>query len=52
LSISPVYNSDDQLTYYIGVQKDVTRAVEAEQRANAIEAEVLQLRQRLADLEP
>lgn len=52
LSISPVYNSDDQLTYYIGVQKDVTRAVEAEHRAQEVEAEVVQLRQRLAELEP
>ncbi|SEI46871.1 PAS domain S-box-containing protein [Allopseudospirillum japonicum] len=24
LSITPVYNEEDQLTYYIGVQKDVT----------------------------
>jgi len=28
LSVTPVFNDDDQLTYYIGIQKDVTREVE------------------------
>lgn len=31
LSITPVYNEDDQLTYFIGVQKDVTELVELRQ---------------------
>ncbi len=28
LSVTPVFNDADQLTYYIGIQKDVTREVE------------------------
>ena len=28
LSITPVYNDEDQLTYFIGVQKDVTELME------------------------
>lgn len=30
LSITPVYDDTDQLTYFIGVQKDVTERVEAQ----------------------
>jgi len=45
LSISPVFNDDDQLMYYIGVQKDVTRQVEAEARAQAAEQELAALKQ-------
>ncbi|SFU43666.1 PAS domain-containing protein [Halomonas korlensis] len=30
LSITPVFDEDDNLTYYIGVQKDVTERVEAQ----------------------
>ncbi|MBS0003045.1 MAG: PAS domain-containing protein [Thioalkalivibrio sp.] len=37
LSITPVYNDDDQLTYYIGIQKDITARVEAEARAERAE---------------
>lgn len=44
LSISPVFNQQDQLMYYIGVQKDVTRQVEAENRALRAEAELAELR--------
>ncbi|MCD8523517.1 MAG: PAS domain-containing protein [Saccharospirillaceae bacterium] len=44
LSISPVYNDDDQLTYYIGIQKDVTAQVEFEERA-------LKAERALADLQ-
>ena len=29
LSITPVYDDEDQLTYFVGVQKDVTELVEA-----------------------
>lgn len=47
LSISPVYNEQDQLTYYIGIQKDVTAQVEAEQRAEAAEAELAALKAQL-----
>ncbi|ASP38627.1 hypothetical protein CHH28_08025 [Bacterioplanes sanyensis] len=49
LSISPVYNDDDQLTYYIGVQKDVTAQIEAEQRAVKAEQELAELKARLAE---
>ena len=45
LSISPVFNDGDQLMYYIGVQKDVTRQVEAEARAQAAEQELAALKQ-------
>lgn len=44
LSVSPVYNEDDQLTYYIGIQKDVTALVELEQRLRAAEEELAQLK--------
>jgi len=44
LSISPVFNEQDQLMYYIGVQKDVTRQVEAEKRALRAETELAELR--------
>ena len=44
LSISPVFNDNDQLTYYIGIQKDVTEQVEAQQRLQALEAELAALR--------
>ncbi|MDN3517937.1 PAS domain S-box protein [Aquisalimonas lutea] len=37
LSITPVYNDRDQLTYYIGIQKDVTAQKELEQRLAALE---------------
>ncbi|RMH84372.1 PAS domain-containing protein [Pseudomonas sp. AOB-7] len=47
LSITPVFNEGDQLTYYIGIQKDVTEQVEAQQRVKALEAELAELRARL-----
>lgn len=49
LSITPVFNEADQLTYYIGIQKDVTEQVAAQQRVEALEAEVAHLRAQLAD---
>ena len=48
LSISPIYNDQDSLTYYIGIQKDVTRQVEAEARAKAAEEELARLKGQLA----
>lgn len=48
LSISPVYNEQDQLMYYIGVQKDVTAQVEAEERAANAERELAELKASLA----
>lgn len=48
LSITPVYNQADQLTYFIGIQKDVTEQVQAQQRVEELEQEVADLRARLA----
>ncbi len=39
LSITPVHDDDDNLTYYIGVQKDVTERVEAQQELARLKAE-------------
>ncbi|APX92414.1 hypothetical protein BWR19_05370 [Halomonas sp. 1513] len=39
LSITPVYDDADQLTYYIGVQKDVTERVEAQLEVERLRAE-------------
>ncbi|MCL7461782.1 PAS domain-containing protein [Pseudomonas sp. NW5] len=50
LSITPVFNEADQLTYYIGIQKDVTDQVAAEQRVEELEAELKALREELASL--
>ncbi|MEK9711243.1 MAG: PAS domain-containing protein [Thalassolituus sp.] len=44
LSLSPVHNEQDQLTYYIGIQKDVTAQVEAEARARVAEEELAALK--------
>lgn len=48
LSITPVYNQADQLTYFIGIQKDVTEQVLAEQRVAVLEKEVTELRARIS----
>jgi PAS domain S-box-containing protein len=50
LSITPVFNQADQLTYYIGIQKDVSNQVAAEQRVTELEAQVQQLQAELAAL--
>ena len=50
LSITPVFNEADQLTYYIGIQKDVTEQVEATERVKQLEAEVAELKAELAKL--
>lgn len=47
LSITPVFNEADQLTYYIGVQKDVSLQVAAQQRITELET---QLAEALASL--
>ncbi|OLS59263.1 PAS domain S-box protein [Pseudomonas putida] len=51
LSITPVFNEADQLTYFVGIQKDVTRQVEAEQRVTELERELADARARIRDLE-
>ncbi|HEY6610730.1 MAG TPA: PAS domain-containing protein, partial [Pseudomonas sp.] len=50
LSITPVLNEADQLTYYIGIQKDVTEQVEAEQRVRELEAELAAVKAELEAL--
>lgn len=50
LSITPVFNEADQLTYYIGIQKDVTEQVQAQQRVEELEAEVARLQAELVQL--
>ncbi|MFZ6045215.1 PAS domain-containing protein [Pseudomonas sp. CR3202] len=50
LSITPVFNESDQLTYFIGIQKDVTEQVEARQRVRELEAELAALKAELAAL--
>jgi PAS domain S-box-containing protein len=49
LSITPVFNEADQLTYFIGIQKDVSENVEARQRVLELESEVAELRRQLAE---
>ncbi len=44
LSITPILNEEDGITYYIGVQKDVSREVEIEQQ-------LAEARQRIRELE-
>ncbi|MBU2011687.1 MAG: PAS domain-containing protein [Gammaproteobacteria bacterium] len=48
LSITPVFNDADQLTYFIGIQKNVTAEVDALQRVEALEAEIRELKAKLA----
>ena len=50
LSVSTVTNADDGLTYFIGVQKDVTAQVKAQQRVVQLESEVAALQAELAAL--
>lgn len=51
LSITPVRNEADQLTYYIGIQRDVTATVLAEEKVRELEAEVALLRRQLKQYE-
>ncbi len=50
LSLSTVKNADDGLTYFIGVQKDVTAQVKAQQRVVQLESEVAALQAEIAAL--
>ena len=50
LSITPVFNEGDQLTYFIGIQKDVSVEVEAKLRVRELEAEVDRLKAEIAAL--
>ena len=50
LSLSTIKNADDGQTYFIGVQKDVTVQVKAQQRVAQLEAQVAALQSELAAL--
>lgn len=50
LSITPVFNAADQLTYFIGIQKDVTEQVEAQQRVVELEADLASARAEIMSL--
>ncbi|MBQ0741811.1 MAG: PAS domain-containing protein [Pseudomonas sp.] len=47
LSITPVFNEADQLTYYIGIQKDVTEQVDAQKKVEELQAEISRLKAQL-----
>lgn len=49
LSITPVFNDADQLTYYIGIQKDVSAQVEASERVLQLEDEIVRLKTKLRE---
>lgn len=50
LSLSTVKNADDGQTYTVGVQKDITAQVKAQQRIAQLEAQVAGLQNELAAL--
>jgi PAS domain S-box-containing protein len=50
LSLSTIKNTDDGQTYFIGVQKDVTVQVKAQQRVAQLEAQLAALQSELAAL--
>jgi PAS domain S-box-containing protein len=51
LSLSTVKNPNDGQTYFVGVQKDVTAQVKAQQRVVQLEAQVAALKSELAALQ-
>lgn len=52
LSITPIYNESDNLVYFIGIQKNVTEHVQAQERIKQLEDEVARLKIQLADRNP
>lgn len=50
LSITPILNEEDGLTYYIGVQKDVSREVEIEQQLTEAQQRIRELEDKIASL--
>lgn len=46
LSVTPFYDELDKITYYIGIQKDVTAQVELALELKAAKAEIAQLKAR------
>lgn len=51
LSLTPVFNEADQLKYFIGIQKDVSRQVAAEQRVVELERQLVEMQARIDALE-
>ncbi len=51
LSLSTVLNANDQQTYIVGVQKDVSAQVRAEQRVQKLENQVAELQAQLSALQ-
>lgn len=51
LSITPLFNEADQLTYYIGIQKDVSEYVQAQERIEQLETELAAVQAELARLQ-
>lgn len=48
LSITPMYDTQDQVTYYIGIQKDVTQEVQLRQALAESQARIAELEAQLA----
>jgi PAS domain S-box-containing protein len=51
LSVTPFYDEVDEVTYYIGIQKDVTAEVELSQKLEAAEIEIQRLNQLVGNTE-
>lgn len=52
LSITPVVNDDDRLTYFIGIQRDVTELVQTREENDRLRARITELESRLSGDEP
>jgi PAS domain S-box-containing protein len=50
LSITPIYNEEDGITYYIGIQKDVSHEVEIEQALAEARQHIQELEAEIAAL--
>jgi diguanylate cyclase (GGDEF)-like protein/PAS domain S-box-containing protein len=50
LSISPVYNEDNEVTHFIGIQKDITTRVEAEIQLQEKQKELEEANSKLQDM--
>ncbi|MBN2873321.1 MAG: PAS domain-containing protein [Halothiobacillaceae bacterium] len=49
LSITPVFNDDDHLTYFIGIQRDVTDLVRMREENDRLRERIVELESRLAE---